>query len=44
MGVEPAGRRVEVRGVEINRVEDGRISVSHTVSGAMGLMRRLGVL
>ncbi len=28
MGVEPTGRRVEVAGVEVNRVESGRISAS----------------
>jgi len=28
MGVEPTGRRVEVAGAEMNRVENGRISAS----------------
>jgi predicted ester cyclase len=28
MGVEPTGRRVEVAGVEMNRVQNGRISAS----------------
>ena len=31
MGVEPTGRRVEVVGVEMNRVENGRISGSWTL-------------
>lgn len=44
MGVAPTGNRVEVMGVEINRVEDGRITASHTVSDAMGLMQQLGAL
>ena len=43
MGVEPTGRRVEVAGVEINRVENGRISASWTVSDALGLMQQLGL-
>lgn len=43
MGVEPTGRRVEVMGVEMNRVENGKITASHTVSDAMGLMRQLGL-
>ena len=43
MGVEPTGRRVEVAGVEMNRVEDGRISASWTVSDSLGLMRQLGL-
>jgi predicted ester cyclase len=44
MGVEPTGVRVEVSGVEMNHVEDGRITASWTVSDAMGLMRQLGAL
>lgn len=43
MGVEPTGKRVEVMGVEMNRVEDGKISTSHTVSDAMGMMQQLGL-
>lgn len=43
MGVEPTGRRVEVMGVEMNRVEGGKITASHTVSDAMGLMQQLGL-
>ena len=43
MGVEPTGRRVEVAGVEMNRVENGRISASWTVSKALGLMQQLGL-
>lgn len=43
MGVEPTGKKVEVKGVEMNRVEGGRIASSHTVSDAMGLMQQLGL-
>jgi steroid delta-isomerase-like uncharacterized protein len=43
MGVEPTGRRVEVAGVEMNRVENGRISASWTVSDSLGLMGQLGL-
>ena len=43
IGVEPTGRRVEVAGVEMNRVESGRISASWTVSDALGLMGQLGL-
>ena len=42
MGVGPTGRAVEVAGVEMNRVRDGKISASWTVSDALGLMRQLG--
>ena len=41
MGVGPTGR--EVAGVEMNRVLNGRISASWTVSDSPGLMRRLGL-
>ena len=44
MGVEPTGNRVEVSGVEMNHVEDGKITASYTVSDAMGLMGQLGAL
>ena len=43
IGVEPTGRRVEVAGVEMNRVENGRISASWTVSDSLGLMQQLGL-
>jgi predicted ester cyclase len=42
-GVEPTGRRVVVAGVEMNRVQNGRISASWTVSDALGLMQQLGL-
>jgi hypothetical protein len=38
------GEKVEVSGVEINHVRDGRISASYTVSDALGLMRQVGAL
>ena len=43
VGVGPTGRRVEVSGVEMNRVENGKISAFWTVSDALGLMRQLGL-
>jgi len=43
MGVEPTGRRVGVAGVEMNRVEDGRISASWKVSDAPGLVGQPGL-
>ena len=42
MGVGPTDRWVEVVGVEMNRVVNGGISASWTVSNALGLMQRLG--
>ena len=43
IGVEPTGRRVEITGVEMNRVENGRISASRTVSDALGLTQQLSL-
>lgn len=43
MGVEPTGRSVEVAGVEMNRIENGKITASWTVSDSLGLMRQLGL-
>jgi predicted ester cyclase len=41
MGVEPTGKQVEVSGVEINHVEEGRIFASWTVLDSLGLMQQL---
>jgi steroid delta-isomerase-like uncharacterized protein len=43
MGVEPTGRSVEVAGVEMNRIENGKISASWTVSDSLGLVQQLGL-
>ncbi len=43
MGVEPTGKRIEVAGAEMNRVENGKIFASRTVSDALGLMGELGL-
>jgi hypothetical protein len=44
VGVEPTGKQVEVSGVEINHVENGRISAFWTVSDALGSMQQFGAL
>lgn len=41
MGISPTGRRVEVSGLEINRVERGRIAESWAISDAAGLHEQL---
>ena len=43
MSIEPTDGKVEVSGVEINHVEDGRISESWTVSDSLDLLRQLGL-
>jgi steroid delta-isomerase-like uncharacterized protein len=41
MGIEPTGRRVEVMGIEINRLKRGKITRSWAISDAGGLKRQL---
>jgi steroid delta-isomerase-like uncharacterized protein len=41
MGIEPTGRRVEVMGIEINRLDRGRIADSWAISDAEGLRKQL---
>jgi steroid delta-isomerase-like uncharacterized protein len=42
MGVEPTGRSVTVRGIEMNRIADGKIAESWAISDALGLLEQLG--
>lgn len=44
MGVEPTGNEVEIAGLEIRRIEDGRIAESWAVFDALGLLQQLGVV
>lgn len=44
VGVEPTGKKVEVSGMEINYVENRRISESWTVSDSLGLVQQLGLM
>jgi predicted ester cyclase len=41
MGVEPTGRRVSVTGIDIVRVEGGRIVEHRGLTDVVGLMRQL---
>ena len=41
MGIEPTGRRISVRGIDMVRVEDGRIVEHHGLTDTVGLMRQL---
>jgi steroid delta-isomerase-like uncharacterized protein len=43
-GVEPSGNDVEVDGILIYRVEDGRIAEGWEVSDALTLLRQIGAL
>jgi steroid delta-isomerase-like uncharacterized protein len=44
MGVEPTGNEVEVSGIEIDRIEDGKIAETWVVYDALGMLRQLGAV
>lgn len=44
MGIPATGRSVEVTGMNINRIENGRIAESWGVIDVLGLMQQLGVV
>jgi steroid delta-isomerase-like uncharacterized protein len=44
MGIAPTERRVEVAGIEILRVEDGKYREQWTVVDFFGMMRQMGVV
>ena len=44
MGIAPTGRAVEIEGISILLLEDGRISHQTTIWDALGMMRQLGAV
>jgi len=44
LGIPAAGRSVEVKGVVIDRLEDGKMADSRILMDTMGLMQQLGVI
>jgi steroid delta-isomerase-like uncharacterized protein len=44
LGIPATGKSVEVRGVVIDLLEDGRMSESRILMDTMGLMQQLGVI
>ena len=44
LGIPPTGRNVEVKGVVIDRLEDGKMADSRILMDTMGLMQQLGVI
>lgn len=44
LGIPPTGKSVEVKGVVIDLLEDGRMSESRILMDTMGLMQQLGVI
>jgi steroid delta-isomerase-like uncharacterized protein len=44
MGIAPTGKRMEVEGISILHLEDGKISHQTTIWDALGLMQQLGAV
>lgn len=44
MGVPPTGKQVTVEGMDIWRVQDGKLAENWVIMDAMGLMMQLGVV
>lgn len=44
LGISATGRSVEVKGVVIDRLEDGKMADSRILMDIMGLMQQLGVI
>ena len=44
MGRAPTGKKVEVTGINISRIEDGKIVEDQIVWDALGFMRQLGLV
>ncbi len=44
MGVPPSGNRVEVSGITINRISEGKIVETWTNFDALGMMRQIGAI
>lgn len=44
MGIPPTGRRVEVKGVVIDRIVEGRIADTRILMDNLGLMQQLGAI
>jgi len=42
MGIAPTGNRVEIKGISITRIEDGKIVEDWEIFDAMGMMQQLG--
>lgn len=43
-GIAPTGNRVEIAGLAISRIEDGKVAEDWTVFDALGLMQQIGAI
>lgn len=44
MGIEPTGKRVEIEGISIGKIEDGKVVEGWSNIDVMGMMQQLGVV
>ena len=44
MGIAPTGNRIELTGISIYRIEEGKIAQSWSVEDQFGLMRQIGAV
>jgi steroid delta-isomerase-like uncharacterized protein len=44
MGMPPTGKSVEIQGISIDRIADGKIAESWTCFDTLGMMQQLGVV
>jgi steroid delta-isomerase-like uncharacterized protein len=44
LGVPPTGKQIEVTGITVNRVSEGKIAEDWTVWDSLGLLRQLGAV
>lgn len=44
MGIEPTGKKTAVEGIELDRIEDGKIVESRVSWDALGLLQQLGAV
>ena len=44
MGAPPAGAQIEIKGISVERIADGKIVERHVSYDQIGLMQRLGLL
>jgi len=44
LGVPPTGKQIEVIGITVNRISEGKIAEDWTVWDSLGLLRQLGAV
>ncbi len=44
LGISPSGNRVEVTGISVDRIEDGKFVESWSIYDALGMMQQIGAV